>query len=291
VDCVVAGQFPRFEARVPDGTRLGRATVHFHPEGASAWYAVAMKAEGQKLAGILPRPLKTLKSFTYYIEVTDAAMTSTRTAEHTTAVVDAAGACSGKMVAATVGSASVAVTAPAGAAPVPAGFATTGVAAAGSAAPVAAGAAAGGGGIGATALIIGGGAVAAGAVVAAKAAGGGDDGGSGGDGDGGSRGAVYSFLFEPMIDVSSCANRNLNWCCQNVNADANGNFNETWAPNEPNTLRISGQVTPTAVNATLSCISGSGNGSLSASGGGGTYRGTFQFGASRGAVTVTQIAR
>lgn len=91
----------------------------------------------------------------------------------------------------------------------------------------------------------------------------------------------------PDIDVSPCAGSRLVWNSQNVSPDSAGNFDTTWSPGQPNTVRIRGQVTPTAFNATVSCVSGSASGSISATGSGGTYRGTFQFGASQGSVTVT----
>src|SRR5438552_10891233 len=172
VGCVVAGKFPRFEARFDPAATVARALVHFRPEGGTQWYAVAMKRDAQGFAGVLPKPKSSLTAFRYYIDVTDSAFATSRTAEYTTAVVTGPGACRGKVVASALGSASVLLEAPAGAPVVPAGFASSGVAGAGAgtAGAGAAGAAGGGIGGGTGALSVGGGA------------------GGGGGGGGGSRG-------------------------------------------------------------------------------------------------------
>ena len=69
-------------------------------------------------------------------------------------------------------------------------------------------------------------------------------------------------------------------------ADANGNFNETWSVNEPNTMRVAGQVTATTFQATLTCVNGAQSGSISATGSTNSYSGTFAFGASTGQISV-----
>jgi hypothetical protein len=193
------------------------------------------------------------------------------------------------MMAGAMGSASILLEVPAGASLVPAGFGSAGVAAAGSgtAAASAAGAAGGGGaGIGTVAAIVGGGAAVAGAVVAAKAAGGGDKNNDGGVSP--EQGSVYTVMIPlPGLDVSPCGTAAF-WTSQNVGADANGRFDITWAPTQPNTLRVVGTVTATAFNATLTCVSGNGSGSLSATGSGGTYQGTFNFNTQRGSITVVR---
>jgi hypothetical protein len=292
VGCVVAERFPRFQARIDPAASVARALVHFRTDPARPWYAVAMKPEGPAFSGVLPKPKKSLKSFQYYIDVTDRAFATSRTPEHTTQVVRSGTECQGGMMAGAVGSASVLLEVPAGAPAVPAGFASAGVAAAGSATAVAAAGAAAGGGIGAgtVAAIVGGGAALAGAAVAVSAASGGDEGGDGGSGDG-RRSTLYSVTFGgDGIDVSVCAGRPLRWCCQNVSADTSGRFDLTWAPNEPNTARVSGTVTETAFNATIACTSGAATGSISATGSGGTYQGSFNFPGSGGSVTVRRIA-
>ncbi len=172
VGCAVAEKFPRLEARFAPADSVAVARVVFQPENAQQWYAVAMKAEGPAFSGVLPKPKKSLKAFRYYIEVTDKALGTNRTADYMTNVVGSSGECKGKLMAAALGSASVLLQVPAGAAALPAGFASTGVVAAGSGSAAAATGAAtgGGGGLGTGAvvgIVAGAGAVAAGVVVAA----------------------------------------------------------------------------------------------------------------------------
>lgn len=298
VACVAAEKFPRLEARVAPAESVAAVRLVFQGQTAD-WYSVAMKPEGAVFAGVLPKPKKDLKSLRYYIEVTDKAMGTNRTAEYTAAVVDSAGACKGKLMAVGLASASVILQGPAGVAALPAGFASSGVvagSAAGSGSAVGAAGAGGGagGGIGATALVLGGVAVAGGAVAVGMSKGG-DDSPSGSTGSGtssGNVGAVYNIRFLPSppgIDVSVCAGRSLTWGSQALSGvDAGGNFNMTWAPNEPNTLRISGQLTATNFQATLACVSGAQSGSISATGSNSSYSGTFTFGNSNGQVSITK---
>ena len=92
----------------------------------------------------------------------------------------------------------------------------------------------------------------------------------------------------PGLIVTPCAGRQLSWTGQTVTPDASGQFDTTWSPNEPGLVRVTGTVTETAFNANLACTSGGTTGNISASGGGGTYQGTFRFGSSSGSVTVTR---
>ena len=177
VGCAVAEKYPRLEARFAPADAVAVARVVFQPENAQQWYAVAMKAEGSVFSGVLPKPKKSLKAFKYYIEVTDKALGTNRTADYTTNIVGSSGECKGKLMAAALGSASVLLQVPAGAAALPAGFASTGVVAAGSGSAAAAtgAAAGGGGGLGTGAIVgivAGAGAAAAGAVVVAGKSGG-----------------------------------------------------------------------------------------------------------------------
>ena len=314
VQCVVAERFPRFEAQVPVGVDVGRARVHFRPEASKVWYSVDMTRRGQALAGTLPKPKKSLPSFRYYIEVTDVAFASSRTAEFAPVVAGNAALCADKIQAATQTTAVVVLMPPAGAPPLPAGFASSGVTTA-TASGAAGAAAGGGGGIGAATAIVGGAVVAAGAGLAV-AGGGGGDGGSGDNGrgenggtsggttggnpgatpspapgttpGGGTPGALH-VSFEPSppgIDVSPCAGRNLTWSSQTVSPRADNTFDETWAPNEPNTMRVTGSVTATAFQATLTCVSGGPSGSISATGSANAYSGSFDFRGSRGTVRI-----
>lgn len=286
VACAVAERFPRLEAGVSPLESVAIARVLF--QGTSPeWYSVAMKVEGGSFVGVLPKPKKSLKAFRYYIEVTDKALGTTRTPEFSTTVIESSGACRG-ILAGALSSASLVLQGPAGIVAIPAGFASTGVVA-GSAAGTgsAAGAAGAGGGIGATALVVGGLAAAGGAVALALPKGG--DSGDSSSGPSGSQVSLYDVSFlpnPPGIDVSVCAGRPLTWSSQNVSADSSGNFNQTWAVNEPNTARVSGQVTATMFQATLACTNGARTGSITASGSGGSYSGTFSFGPSNGQVSI-----
>ncbi len=298
VACVTAEKFPRLEARLTPPDQVAAARVVFQGQ-TTDWYLVAMRSEGGAFSAVLPKPMKSLKSFRYYIEVTDKALGTNRTTEYTVAVVDSASACQGKLMAVGLTSASVILQGPAGVAALPAGFASSGVvagSAAGSGSAVGAAGAGGGagGGIGATALVLGGVAVAGGAVAVGMSKGG-DDSPSGSTGSGtssGNVGAVYNIRFLPSppgIDVSVCAGRSLTWGSQALSGvDAGGNFNMTWAPNEPNTLRISGQLTATNFQATLACVSGAQSGSISATGSNSSYSGTFTFGNSNGQVSIAK---
>ncbi len=70
------------------------ARVLFQAQGAE-WYSVKMKPEGPVFTGVLPRPKKNLKSFRYYIEVTDKALATNHTVQYVIAVVANHGACKG----------------------------------------------------------------------------------------------------------------------------------------------------------------------------------------------------
>lgn len=173
VACAVAEKFPRLEASLSPTESVAIARVLF--QGTTAdWYSVAMKAEGASFVGILPKPKKGLRSFRYYIEVTDKALGATRTPEFSTTVIESSGACKGGILAGALGSASVVLQGPAGIVAIPAGFASTGVvagSAAGSTAGASGAAAAGGGGLSTGAVVGIVGAVAAagaGAAVAMK---------------------------------------------------------------------------------------------------------------------------
>lgn len=176
VACAAAEKFPRFEARFAQAETVATARVVFQGQSPE-WYSVAMKSEGAAFVGVLPKPKKSLKSFRYFIEVTDKALGTDRTADYTTSVVDSSSACKGKVMAGALGSASVLLHGPAGVVALPPGFASSGVVVVGSATGSSAGAAGaagsaagGGGGLGTGAIVgivAGAGAAAAGVAVAA----------------------------------------------------------------------------------------------------------------------------
>lgn len=305
VGCVVADRFPRFEARVSPAGDVASARLLFQGSGSSDWFWVAMKAEDGVFTGVLPKPRKDLKSFRYYVEVTDRAMTTARTGDITPRVVGSSSECASGLTALALSAASVVLQGPA--AVIPAGFLPTGIVMAGSSVAVsgAAGASAGaGGGMGGTGLLIGGVAAAGGAVALALPK----------DANPSSTGttvappspspvpspspaptatpvAQYSIAFAPFLDVSVCAGRPLQWSSQAVGSlDSAGNFDLIWSPNEPNTLRISGRVTGTTFQANLACTNGAGSGTISATGSNGSFTGSFDFTGSRGQVTISRVS-
>lgn len=165
VACAVAEKFPQLKARLVPTDAVANARVVFQGENTQEWYSVAMKRDGAGFSGVLPKPMKSLRAFRYYVEVTDKAAGTSRTADYTASVVESAGTCKGRLLAAALSSASVLVQAPAGIAALPVGFASSGVVAAGSVAGAA------GGGSGATgsavagATAAGGGGLSTGAIV------------------------------------------------------------------------------------------------------------------------------
>ena len=155
VGCVVAEHYPAFDARLQPPDNVGAARVYFRTAGSPHWYWVSMNREGEGFRGILPKPNKSLKSFDYYIEATDREMATARTKEFSPTVAAGMGACKDKMGTPALASARVAVGAPQGAPPLPAGFSNAGVLVATAGASAGGAAAAGGGGAGAAGAVIG----------------------------------------------------------------------------------------------------------------------------------------
>ena len=292
VACATAGKFPRLEARFAPTESVATARVVFQGQTAD-WYSVLMKPEGPGFAGVLPKPKKDLKSFRYYIEVTDKSLGTARTPENTVGVVDSASACKGKLMAGAVGTASVILQGPTGVAALPAGFASSGVvagSAAGGGSAAGASAAAGGGGGLATGVIIAGagaGLAAAGAavVVASKN---GEESNSGG-GTTVAPPATYDVVFQPptTLNIAACGAVGNITGLAGIQPDSSGAFNMLQTQSTP-VLRMTGQVTPTTFQATLACTNGAQSGSLSATGANNSYSGTFTFGSQSGALTVTK---
>jgi hypothetical protein len=292
VGCVVAERFVELHASLVPVDRVARARVLFRGDARGPWYFVDMRPVKGVHTGYLPRPLKTAKTISYYVEVLDRGFGEHRTPEYTPQVVGAAGACDKRLLLGLVGRvASVAVGGPAGAA-VPLGFSPFGVttvaATTSASATAGAAAAAGGGGIGTAAIAVGAGVAAAGVAVA-KVAGGGGDSSRDHEGEIG-KSVIYQLDFLPLpqgMDVSACAGRHLTWNGQVVSAP-NGTFDVTWAPNEPNVMRVAGTLNDTSFSATLSCVSGPGSGSIQASGSGGRYQGSWSFAGQNGTVSIAR---
>ena len=199
VGCVVAERLPQIEARIDPAASVAEARVLFRPKGGLHWYAVRMAPAAGGFQALLPRPKKDLAGLDYYVEATARGAATVRTEEYSPVVSADVGACRGGRVATSTAAGTVALQAPAGAPPIPAGFSTagvastsvaaagaaaagaaTGTAAAGTAAGTAAAGgaaagAAGGGGIGGTTLLVGGLVVAGGAAAAVVATRGNDD--------------------------------------------------------------------------------------------------------------------
>jgi hypothetical protein len=279
----VADKHPRIDARVIPAEGVARARVYFRAAGTSAWYFVTMKPVAGVLQGALPKPSKTTKAIEYYVEAVDKSFREARSAEFQPSVVQQGEACpNGRMLATALASAPVALGAGAGAPAVPAGFANAGI--------VGLGGGLSGGAL--AAIAIGGGAAVAGGVVVASK--GGDEAHDETGPSGNQSSRIYDVIFgnppQNGIDVSACVGRPLGWCCQNVNSiQSDGSFNVTWAPTDPNTLRVVGRVDATRFDATLSCVSGAGpTGAINATGNGTSFSGTFSFGSSQGPVTITR---
>jgi hypothetical protein len=283
VGCIVADKHPRIDARVAPAESVARARVYFRASGTPAWYFVTMKPVAGVLQGALPKPSKGTRTIDYYVEALDKSLREARTAEFTPSVVQQGEACpNGKLIATALAAAPVALGAGAGAPAVPAGFANAGIVGIG-----------GGLSTGAiVAVVAGGGAAVAGGLVVASKAGGKDEGSTGGQGNVPTR--IYNIVFgatpQNGIDVSACVGRPLSWCCQNINqVQPDGSFNIVWSPTDPNTVRVVGRVDSTRLDATLSCVSGAGpTGSITATGNGSSYSGSFSFASSQGSVTITR---
>ena len=71
---------------------------------------------------------------------------------------------------------------------------------------------------------------------------------------------IWHVTFQPMIDVSVCVGTTRRWSDQNLAVESNGNFDNVWNPQEPNTLRIFGQLTRGDFHATLECATPNPNG-------------------------------
>ena len=117
--CVVAGSYPWIEARADDVAAL---MVRFRRADSRDWYTVRLTDDGEQWSGALPRPEARLGSFVYYLEATDTAARSSRTAEATVRVAVSEAACGSEGVGPSVPEASVVAEAPKGKPSLPKGF-------------------------------------------------------------------------------------------------------------------------------------------------------------------------
>jgi hypothetical protein len=185
VSCVVAGRYPQIQARVEPAGGAGRVRVHFRAEASAAWYFVEMRTTLDGWVGVLPKPLPSLRRFRYYVEATGTSFESSRTAEHAPRVMGRQAECEARALVAPVSAIGPAfVGVPAGAPPVPVGFAAVNPA---TVAAGASGAAASAGGLSGGAIAgiaLGGAAVVGGAVALAGGKSGGSPAASGASGGG-----------------------------------------------------------------------------------------------------------
>lgn len=287
VECVVAERQAQIEARFIPEDAVARARVYFRAAGSPHWYSVEMRPDESHYRGVLPGPQASTPTVEYYVEVLDSTAAPTRTADLSARVVRSSDACGGLLVATVASAGKVFVGAPAGAPPLPAGFAageivstaaTAGAATTttGAGAGTAAAGAAAGGGISAG-LLVGAGVAVAGAGVAVAAGGGGDDGNEG-DGGGPGETSQLEFFYSPGMDVTPCGAQSLSGQSGVVLA-VDGSFNVTGTPATPNLIRYVGRATATSLDATVTCASRPGpTGRLMASGANYAMSGTFAFG-------------
>jgi tetratricopeptide (TPR) repeat protein len=91
--CAVAGTFPEVEARVSSSARIARARVKFRGTDSNYWYAVAMRAEGDRFVAALPKTRRDLGSFHYVVDVVDEAALASHTEEYEVKVAADAADC------------------------------------------------------------------------------------------------------------------------------------------------------------------------------------------------------
>ena len=137
--------------------------------------------------------------------------------------------------------------------------------------------------------MIGGVAVAGAAAAVVVGKGGGSDSSSGACGYANTCAYNLAFLPSPPgILVSICTGvvTSSGLTGQSLTVDSQGNFNDV----SSNIIRVAGRLTETSFNATMSCANGSGpTGSMTATGSGWSYNGTFDFAGSRGTIQVMRF--
>ena len=299
IGCAVVDRFVEIEATLTPPASIAQARVLFRGDNEN-WYFTPLTADKKsagRFVGHIPKPLASLKAFEYYVTATDTAFGETRTPDRRVTVVQNT-ACANGLLGRSANALAVrlVVSAFSGGAPLPVGFAssgliagaaagaTTAAGAGGSGGAGAAGAGAGAaGGISGTTLAIAGGVVAAGAGVAVA---------TGAVGGGGAQGTccptgVFSLRFNPILDPTVCGAPQ-----QDLKADGigfvipagvkqpQGNFDTTQGPTALNaSYRVTGFISPTSFNATIACNpSGSNATPISATGSDYNFTGSFTFG-------------
>jgi hypothetical protein len=201
IGCAVVDRFVEIEATLTPPASVARARVMFRGADSEHWYFAPLAADRERagrFVGHIPKPLDSLKAFEYYLTATDTSFGEARTPDRRVTIVPRNVTCSTGPLARSAASlaARLVVSALGGGAPLPAGFASSGViagaaagattaASGGGSAAGAAGAAGAGGGISGTTIAIVGGVAAAGGIAAAAGGSGGSSGGSSGGGTSG----------------------------------------------------------------------------------------------------------
>lgn len=98
---------------------------------------------------------------------------------------------------------------------------------------------------------------------------------------------IWNIDFpSPGIDLNACR-QGLSYSSQNIAVHYDGTFDDTWAPNEPNTLRVTGTLANGNLIATLDCLVNDSSGTLAATGGA-SLTGTWSFAGKSGSINVRQ---
>ena len=123
--CAVSEAHPRLEARLTPAEAGARVRIYFRAAGGPHWYWVEMTPATGLWSGVLPRPLKTLPGFDYYIEATGSAFATARTPQVAVRVAPVCEEMGAAAMAASVPA--IVVGAAPGASPLPAGFSAGGL--------------------------------------------------------------------------------------------------------------------------------------------------------------------
>lgn len=124
--CVVAGRYPRVEARVTAPAGVSEVRARFRLLDSEDWYSVRLSRDGDVWSGSLPRPTTLLDTFFYYLEATDEAARTGRTSDMVVRVVFDDSDCGAEGAGPSVADAAPVVEAPPGAPALPEGFAEGG---------------------------------------------------------------------------------------------------------------------------------------------------------------------
>lgn len=87
VACLLAEQFPRFEAHVTAAESAAHTRVYFRASATPDWYFVEMTGDGDVFSGVLPKPRRDVKQVEYYIEAVGTDFAQARTPEYQPRVV------------------------------------------------------------------------------------------------------------------------------------------------------------------------------------------------------------